>query len=174
MNAIFTIDTHKTINVAASYSLCLSVCPCQCVVLLHNTVRWRGRRRKKGVCEQKVVHLVDKLLDQLKVLRPDALGAVDKQHQVDVAGPAGWERRTQRRSQSVKVPTHLMITLSDVSLVDAEGLTWGCTINRKKTLRSAFRRTAISFLNAGDSDWEYSHLGFFCRLPLVDCKGHKG
>lgn len=70
------------------------------------------------MCEMKMVHLVDELLDQLKVLWPDALGAVNQQHQVDVAGPAGCERR----SQSVKVLTHLMVTSNCASLLNPEGV----------------------------------------------------
>lgn len=45
----------------------------------------------------------------------------------------------------------------------------------KKPLLFRFRRTAISFLNADDSDLTSIRIWvFFCRLPLVDCKGHKG
>lgn len=36
-----------------------------------------------------VLHLVDKLFNQLKVLRTNAFGAVDQKHQVDVGGRAG-------------------------------------------------------------------------------------
>lgn len=36
-----------------------------------------------------MLHLVDELFDELKVVRPDALGAVDQEHQVDVCRPAG-------------------------------------------------------------------------------------
>lgn len=65
-----------------------------------------------------VFHLVDKLLDQLKVLWPDTLGAVNQQHQVNVARPAGC----QRRNQSVKVLTHLLGTSDCVSLFNPEGV----------------------------------------------------
>lgn len=67
------------------HSVCLSV---HVSVLSYCTTQ-SGEEEERRVCEKKLVHLVDKLLDQLKVLRPDALGAVDQQHQVDVAGPAG-------------------------------------------------------------------------------------
>lgn len=36
-----------------------------------------------------MTHLVDKLFDKLKVLRANALGAVDQKHQVDVGRLAG-------------------------------------------------------------------------------------
>lgn len=68
------------------HSVCLSV---NVTVLSYCTTQSDEEEEEESVCEQKLVHLVDKLLDQLKVLRPDALGAVDQQHQVDVAGPAG-------------------------------------------------------------------------------------
>lgn len=40
-------------------------------------------------CVVTLPHLVYKLFDQLKVLRADALGAVDQEHQVDVGRLAG-------------------------------------------------------------------------------------
>lgn len=45
-------------------------------------------------CVVDVAHLVHKLLDQLKVLRADTLGAVNQKHQVDVSRLAGWREKT--------------------------------------------------------------------------------